>query len=264
MKQVPVKIEHDSKWHAIKIGISENAISFPEPINKEIKIKEIDDVEEKRNILVLNTKSGNSYKIASIPKVLQILKRTVIMGCTAYRLVAYFMSPAIRGGVLVSSAKWDKGAIAVLKTSIWFVGRDKQISIPLDEVSGIEITKREVQGKDSDVIHIDHIENDEVVTSFILCPLTTLEILYNYLKDTTKGLDVSAGELDSVSGQVAMLVYSGMDSHAIEKMVNISHKQLESVYDKLIEKQIVDVVLTRREVKLTTKGVRFVNESVKT
>ena len=47
-------------------------------------------------------------------------------------------------------------------------------------------------------------------------------------------------------------------------MVNISHKQLESVYDKLIEKQIVDVVLTRREVKLTTKGVRFVNESVKT
>jgi helix-turn-helix protein len=186
------------------------------------------------------------------------------MGCTAYRLVAYFMSPAIRGGVLVSSAKWDKGAIAVLKTSIWFVGRDKQISIPLDEVSGIEITKREVQGKDSDVIHIDHIENDEVVTSFSLCPLTTLEILYNYLKDTTKDLDVSAGELDSVSGQVAMLVYSGMDSHAIEKMVNISHKQLESVYDKLIEKQIVDVVLTRREVKLTTKGVRFVNESVKT
>jgi len=61
-----------------------------------------------------------------------------------------------------------------------------------------------------------------------------------------------------------MLVYSGMDTHAIENMINISNKQIEAIYDKLIEKGLVEVAMTRREVKLTTKGVRFVNESVKT
>jgi len=61
-----------------------------------------------------------------------------------------------------------------------------------------------------------------------------------------------------------MLVYSGMDTHSIENMINISNKQIESIYDKLIEKKLVEVVTVRREVKLTTKGVRFVNESVKT
>ena len=111
---------------------------------------------------------------------------------------------------------------------------------------------------------IVNIENEEVVTSFVLCPLTTLQILFNYLKDATKGTEISAGDVDDISAQVAMLVYSGMDSHAIEKMVNISHKDIEKIYDKLIGKGLVEVVMTRREVKLTTKGVRFVNEAVKT
>ncbi|MBP2132983.1 helix-turn-helix protein [Methanomicrobium sp. W14] len=264
MTQLPVKLEQKGKWISLKINLEEDKITIPGPVSVDIKIKDIDDLEEKKSILVINTKKSEKIKLASIPKVLNLLKRAVIMGCTAYRLSAYFMSPAVRGGVMVKNSKWEKGAIAVLKTGIWFVSKEQQICIPLNEVSGIEITKREVQGRESDVVQIEHIESDEVVTSFVLCPLTTLQILFNYLKDATKELDVSSGELDGTSAQVAMLVYSGMDTHAIENMLSISNKQIESIYDKLIEKGLVEVVLVRREVKLTTKGVRFVNESVKT
>ncbi|MBN2733288.1 MAG: hypothetical protein JXQ82_00305 [Methanomicrobiaceae archaeon] len=264
MTQLPVKLEHGGEWVSLKIDLDEEKIVIPEPVSAEIKIKAIDDLEEKKNILIISTKKSETIKLASVPKVLQLLKRAIIMGCTAYRLTAYFMSPAIRGGVMVKDAKWEKGAIAVLKTGIWFVSKEKQICIPLDEVSGIELTKREVQGRENEVVQISHIENEEVITSFVLCPLTTLQILFNYLKDTTKDLDVLSGELDDMSAQVAMLVYSGMDTHAIENMISISNKKIESIYDKLIEKGLVEVVMTRREVKLTTKGVRFVNESVKT
>jgi len=262
MTQLPVKLEHDGKWVSLKIDLDEEKLTIPEPVSAEIKIKSIDDLEEKKNLLIINTKKGETIKLASVPKVLQLLKRAIIMGCTAYRLTAYFMSPAIRGGVMVKNSKWEKGVIAVLKTGIWFVSKEKQVCIPLDEVSGIELAKREVQGRDSDVVQISHVENEEVITSFVLCPLTTLQILFNYLKDATKGLDISSDELDGMSAQVAMLVYSGMDTHAIENMISISNKQIESIYNKLIEKGLVDVVMTRREVKLTTKGVRFVNESV--
>ena len=261
MKQVPVKIEHEGKWISAKLGVDEEKLVLPEPLSTEIKIESIDDLEEKKNII---TKRRESYKIATIQKVIQILKKTIIMGGSAYRLMEYFMSPAIRGGVMVNDASWEKGAIAVLKTGIWFVSKNKQICIPLAEVTGIELTKREVQGKDNDVVQIVNIENEEVVTSFVLCPLTTLQILFNYLKDATKETEVSAEEVDDISAQVAMLVYSGMDSHAIEKMVNISHKDIEKIYDKLINQGLVEVVMTRREVKLTTKGVRFVQEAVKT
>ncbi|OPY43979.1 MAG: Chemotaxis signal transduction system protein F from archaea [Methanoregulaceae archaeon PtaU1.Bin222] len=135
--------------------------------------------------------------------------------------------------------------------------------MPLKEVTGMELTKREVQGKQVDVVKIDHMENTDVVTSYILCPISTLQILINFLKDTTKDLEVNPEELDPLSAQVGMLIYSGMDSHAIENMLNISHKDLDEIYNKLLKIGLIDVVFVRKEVQLTPKGVRFITDSVK-
>jgi len=163
----------------------------------------------------------------------------------------------------VTNATWEKGAIAVLKTSIWFVSQNKQISVPLKEVTGMELTKREVQGKQVDVVKIDHLENTDVVTSYVLCPISTLQILINFLSDATKDLESSGEDLDPLSAQVGMLIYSGMDSHAIENMLNISHTNLDEVYEKLLKLGMIDVVFVRKEVQLTPKGVRFITDSVK-
>jgi helix-turn-helix protein len=130
-------------------------------------------------------------------------------------------------------------------------------------VAAIELTKRDVQGKPTDVIKIDHLESGEVTSSFVLCPLSTLQVLYNYLKDTTKGMDMKGTELDGVDQQVAMLVYSGMDSHAIENMLNIPHKKLDAVYDKILKLGLGEVVTIRREIQLTTKGVRYITDATK-
>ncbi len=88
---------------------------------------------------------------------------------------------------------------------------------------------------------------------FVLCPLSTLQVLYNYLRDTTKSMDMK-GRLDGVDQQVAMLVYSGMDSHAIENMLNIPHKQLDAVYDKILKLGLGEVVTIRREIRAHHQG----------
>lgn len=261
MKSIPVKIDDNGKWISTKVGIDETSIHFPEPINIQIPIKSIDDVQQKKSILVLSA-GENDYRIATVPKALAVLKRVILMGCSGYRLMAYFMSPAIRGGVMVKNAKWEKGAINVLKTGIWFVSQNNQICIPIADVSSIEQTKRDVQGTDTEVVKIDNVETGEVSTSFVLCPPTTLLVLYNYLTDATKDSSLD-GELDPLSGQVAMLVYSGMDTHSIEGMLEKSQREIDAIYSKMIELGLVEVVQTRREVKLTTKGVRFVTEAVK-
>ncbi|MFA5395595.1 MAG: CheF family chemotaxis protein [Methanogenium sp.] len=262
MTEIPVKIEVDGTWIAAKIELDETSIHLPEPINKKIPIKSIDDVQQKKNVLTISV-GDTDYRMATVPKALTILKRVILMGCSGYRLMAYFISPAIRGGVMVQSAEWEKGAITVLHTGIWFVSRDNQICIPIADVSGIERTERDVQGTDKEVVKIDHVESGEVSTSFVLCPPTTLQVLYNYLTDATKGSSMD-GELDPLSGQVAMLVYSGMDTHSIEGMLGKSQKEIDAIYSKMLALGLVEVVLTRREVELTTKGVRFVTEAVKT
>jgi helix-turn-helix protein len=240
-------------------------MQIKEPLNRQIPYKSIVDLVEKKNVLFITLKGepGEVIRLASVEKVLLALKRVIIMSCSAYRLSAYFMSPAVRGGVMVTNAQWEKGAIAVLKSSIWFVSQNKQVSVPLHEVAGIELTKREVQNKQVDVVKIDHLENTEVVTSFVLCPLSTLNVLFNFLKDATKDMDMAGNELDALGAQVGMLIYSGMDSHAIENMLNVSHKDLDSIYDKLIQLGLAEVMFVRKEVQLTPKGVRYIAEAVK-
>jgi taxis protein CheF len=102
-----------------------------------------------------------------------------------------------------------------------------------------------------------------VSSSLVLCPLSTLQVLYNYLRDTTKSMDMKGTELDGIDQQVAMLVYSGMDSHAIENMLNIPQKQLDIIYDKILRLGLGEVVTIQREIRLTTKGVRYISDATK-
>jgi hypothetical protein len=265
MKEVPVKIEHNNEWIVTKLGITEDRISIPEPFNTEILFKTVSDIAEKKNVLIITVKTDTEtvYRILSVEKVLQILKKLILASCNAYRLIAYFMSPAIRGGVMIKDAQWEKGNIVVVSSGIWFTSPTKQICVPVNDVAAIELTKRDVQGKPTDVIKIDHLESGGVSSSFVLCPLSTLQVLFNYLRDTTKGMDMKGTELDSIDQQVAMLVYSGMDSHAIENMLNIPQKQLDAIYDKILKLGLGEVVTIRREIQLTTKGVRYISDATK-
>ncbi|MGA2918951.1 CheF family chemotaxis protein [Methanoregula sp.] len=265
MKEVPAKIEHNNTWVVVKIGVDEDRIALPDPVNKEILFKTVSDVAERKNVLIITVKTDTEvvYKILSVEKVLAILKKLILGSCNAYRLMAYFMSPAIKGGVMIKDAQWEKGSVVVVQSGIWFVSATKQICVPVTDVAGIELTKREVQGKPTDVVRINHLESGEVVSSFVLCPLSTLQVLYNFLKETTKGMDMKGTELDGIDQQVAMLIYSGMDSHAIENMLNIPHKQLDAIYDKVLKLGLAEVVTIRREVQLTTKGVRYISDATK-
>jgi hypothetical protein len=265
MKEVPVKIQHNNEWIVVRMGITEDRIVLPAPVSKEILFRTVSDIAEKKNILIITVKTDTEtvYRILSVEKVLQVLKKIILANCNAYRLMAYFMSPAIRGGVMIKEAQWEKGSVVVVHSGIWFVSATKQVCVPLSDVAAIELTKRDVQAKPTDVIKIDHLDSGEVSSSFVLCPLSTLQVLYNYLRDTTKSLDMKGTELDAVDQQVAMLVYSGMDSHAIENMLNLSHKQLDAVYDRILKLGLGEVVTIRREIQLTTKGVRYITDATK-
>lgn len=264
MTDLPVKIGIDGTWASAKLALGTAEMQITGPKSFVMPNKSIIDLDAKGSVLTITLKGQESQpvKIASVDKVLNVLRRHILATCNAYRLAAYFMSPAIRGGVFVKDARWEKGGIAVLKSGIWFFSNAKQICVPLADVASIELTKREVQGKNTDVVKIEHIEGSEVVTSFVLCPLTTLQVLYNFLKDATKSMDMEEN-LDPKSAQVAMLVYSGMDTASIENMLGVSLKDIDHVYDTLINLGLAEVVTVRREVKLTTKGVRYITDATK-
>jgi taxis protein CheF len=100
------------------------------------------------------------------------------------------------------------------------------------------------------------------VTTFVLCPLTTLQVLYNFLKEATQDSECREN-LDPLTGQVAMLLYSGMDSRGIENMLQIPAKDLDAIYERLLASGIAEVLCIRKEIQLTPKGVRYISDTVK-
>lgn len=264
MVSAPVKIQHNDEWINLKIIIDDEKIAIPSPVNATIPLRHILDLEEKKkNTLTIVKKDGKTIDLISVDKVLFVLKHKILMKCSGYRLMVQFISPAIRGGVLVTNATWEKGAIIVLKTGIWCITQNKQICIPISDVTGIEMTKREVNEKPTDVVKIDHLEHHDVVSSFILTQVSTLEILHNFLQEATAGIKMEGTELGPMDQQIAMLVYSGMDSSSIQNMLQIQFKEIDRVYEKLINLNMAEVKEIRREVQLTAKGVRYITDATK-
>jgi len=46
-------------------------------------------------------------------------------------------------------------------------------------------------------------------------------------------------------------------------MLNIPPKQLSIIYDKILKLGLAEVVIIRREIQLTTKGVRYISDATK-
>ena len=149
MKEVPAKVEHNNQWVVVKLGIGEDRIVIPAPVNKEVLFKTVSDVAERKNVLIITAKTDTEtvYKILSVEKVIQVLKKLILGSCNAYRLMAYFMSPAIRGGVLIKDAQWEKGSVVVVHSGIWFVSPAKQICVPVNDVAAIETHQTGCPGK---------------------------------------------------------------------------------------------------------------------
>jgi len=178
--------------------------------------------------------------------------------------MAYFMSPAIRGGVMIKNAQWEKGSIVVVKTGIWFVSAVKQVCVPLSDVAAIELTKRDVQGKQTDVVRIDHVESGR--SGVKPCPLPALDApgTCEFLKRCHKrhGYERYRAGRTRPAGSHARLLRYGFPCN--RNMLNIPHKQLDEIYDRIIKLGIAEVVTIRREVQLTTKGVRYISDATKT
>jgi taxis protein CheF len=86
------------------------------------------------------------------------------------------------GGVISSSAKWVKGYFSVTDEGLWFLSSKNQQRISTDNLGLIKKDTREVSGKQRTVLVLSHVENGNVVTSLVLCPESTLEMLENYLQ----------------------------------------------------------------------------------
>jgi hypothetical protein len=181
----------------------------------------------------------------------------------AFKTSIYFISPASRGGVIITDQSWDSGLLLATQKAIWFVSRTKRIRVGLENITRINRETRKISGKDRYVLVINHFEQSEALSSLVLCPDNTMDMLEKYLFDLTERYKIKDDQkFSEMESQVATLIYSGVDSSAIQSMLTIDDKKIEDIYDRLLSLGMAKVVRVRRELELTPIGVKFVTDTM--
>ena len=251
----------ENGWKTVEATLSESGLSIG---NFKIPLKEIEDLEkvEFQGKEAIRIKKGQDYYISFPQKLQAQVFRYLAFNLKSDRFAVYFLSPATKGGVLVRSSRWEKGYLSITDEAIWFLSTSKQLRISFDSLGTVEKDMRTVGNKRRVVLVVGHVEKGEVITSFVLCPETTLEMLENYLKRLIDQHKPKA-RLNDIEEQIATLIYTGVDSASIESMLGITTEELNRYFDKLVELGLAKVVKVRKELELTPRGVAVVNEIMK-
>jgi len=239
-------------------------------MHHELPLKGLEDVEDlvigARPVLFLTRYADGEFvscALSAAPKTVESLKRYFMQFISdAFKTGIYYISPLSRGGVLVTNPKWDRGMLLATQKSIWFMAKDKQIRIGLNGITRIAREKRKLGGDERDVLVINHVDRGEASSSLILCPDSTMDMLEKYLSDLIERYNSLGKEhrLTETEGQVATLIYSGVDSNTIQSMMTIDNNTIEQFYDKLLGLGLARVARVRRELELTPKGVKYVTD----
>lgn len=206
----------------------------------------------------------------------------------------------IRGGALNMETKWLDGNLKILSYKSPKTGK-REINIVIttqetppipifSDMEDLEIEEVEMNGKPVSAWKIKHFYDGESVVSYLYIPekkvkLYILRYLLKYgggnilelllkaaeefpnikmefqeeLERELKELD----ELDEMEKQLLMALYSGVDPLEAHEFLGISERELEDIYDRLIDKGILKIVRIRKVVDLTKNGKKIVNKLVK-
>ncbi|MDY6819647.1 MAG: CheF family chemotaxis protein [Halobacteriales archaeon] len=177
------------------------------------------------------------------------------------RTVVIARHPAVEGGV-VQDTDWEKAQLKVEEGELNVVlASGGLVAIDLDDIGSIEENRRTVMDDKRDILEVEHSEEGTSVETYLSGQPRHVAIVKSLLE---KGAQQSeAGiELDDDEKQVLMALYSGVSPFEIPDFVGMEVDEVESVFDRLIELDILEEVRKRREVTLKARGRNIASEAM--
>lgn len=238
-----------------------------------------------KNMLIYDEKTFKAF----VHKIFEVL----INGAPVKLLLA-----RMRGGALNMDAKWQDGVLKIVVVrSIRRARKERNIIVLVEgrpvslfaDMEDLDIEEIEMGDKKVEAWKIKHFYENESVVSYLLVEdkklrLYIIRYLLTYRRDYMELLIKAAeefpqikaefqeelerelkelGGLDEMEQQVLMALYSGMDPLTLHEMFGISEKEIEEIYDRLMDKGLLKLVMIRKVVDLTREGRKLVNKMMK-
>ncbi|MFW6003561.1 MAG: CheF family chemotaxis protein [Halanaeroarchaeum sp.] len=172
--------------------------------------------------------------------------------------------PAVEGGV-VQDTSYERARVKVSD------GEDKQLNvalstgsfvpIDLDDVGSVDTDKQDVNGESRPIIKVEHSQDGTSVQSYFAGRPHAMAVLESLFK---RGVRESQGSVDlsETEKRVLMGLYSGVSAFEIPDFLGMDVDEVEAIYERLIELDILEEVRTRREVAMKTRGRNIASEVI--
>ena len=169
--------------------------------------------------------------------------------------------PAVEGGV-VQNTDWEKARVKIDDGLVNVaIASGTFVAIELDDIGGVERATRTVKDEQRTVLEVEHTQGDTSIQTYISGDTRRCSLLESLLR---KGERKSKGgvELSEVEKEVLMALYSGVASFEIPDFLGMDVDEVESIFERLIEVDVLEEVRMRREVSLKTRGRNIASESI--
>lgn len=169
--------------------------------------------------------------------------------------------PAVEGGV-VQDTDWEKARIKIQEDAVSVATSSGEfVEIELDDIGAVDISERSVRDSRRSVIEVEHaIRGISLETHFVGTDrhAAFLEQMFRGGQQRSRAeLDLSQDEKE-----VLMALYSGVSPFEIPDFTGQEIDDVEATFERLVELDVLDVVRTRLEVSLTTRGRNLASEAI--
>ncbi|WP_336037641.1 chemotaxis protein CheF1 [Halobacterium yunchengense] len=169
--------------------------------------------------------------------------------------------PAVKGGV-VTDESFERARIKVDDDQLSVAMQNGSfVSVELDDVGSADAASLDVQGEKRPVLKVEHTVDDVSVQTYFSSDAHTCSILESLLSKEARKSKGSV-DLTETEKRVLMALYSGVSSFEIPDFLGMDVDEVESIFERLIEVDVLEEVRKRREVTMKTRGRNIASEAI--
>jgi helix-turn-helix protein len=177
------------------------------------------------------------------------------------RRVVLVRHPAVEGGV-VTDAEWTKGRLQIGEGAVNLAVADGSfVEIDLDDIGSVAVGERSVRDEKRRVLEVEHSEDGTSVQTYVSGSARRSSILETLLREGESRSEIGV-ELTERQNEVLMALYSGVSPFEIPDFLGMDVDDVEEVFDRLIELEVIEEIRTRREVALNARGRNIASEAM--
>jgi helix-turn-helix protein len=169
--------------------------------------------------------------------------------------------PAIEGGV-VQDVSWRKARVKIDEEAVNLAVEDGSfVQIEIEDVGTIERNERTVKSKERPVLEAEHTVEGTSVETYLSGSKKHCSVLGSVLQ---RGAEQNASSIDLSKDEteVLMALYSGVSSFEVPEFLDMDPDDVEEIYERLVELDVLQEVRIRREVALKPRGRNIASESM--